>query len=132
MIDHYDSFEFEKLGTDGNGYLGSPEDWICYGEPFDGEKSVSHTLLDNYALYTPYPNPFNADTKLTFTLPENGNISLVIFDVNGREIARLMDGFYKAGIYESKFDGSELSSGVYFVKLSAGTFQQTQKLLLIK
>ncbi|NQS98537.1 MAG: T9SS type A sorting domain-containing protein [candidate division Zixibacteria bacterium] len=83
-------------------------------------------------LFDAYPNPFNYETNLTFTLPISGDVSLTIYDIQGREVARLVDGWKSAGTYEAAFNASEISSGVYFARLTAGNFHQTQKLLLIK
>ena len=130
VVDHMDSFTFFKEGSDG-GHLGTPSDWICAGEPFSREDMVS-IHPSEFILHPAHPNPFNPETNLTFDLPEAGNVSLVIYDVNGREIVRLVDGWRQAGVYEAAFNASSLSSGIYFARLQAGDFQQTRKLLLIK
>ena len=85
-----------------------------------------------YGLSRNYPNPFNPQTRITMALPKAGNVSLIVYDVTGREVARLIDGWLEAGYKDVVFDGAQLSSGVYFARLNAGSFQQTQKLLLIK
>lgn len=91
---------------------------------------LDHPL--NFALLSAYPNPFNPETKLRFTLQEDGQISLKVYNIHGREIAIIEEGFLQAGYHEAVFEGVEFSSGIYFAKLTAGGFQQTQKLLLIK
>ena len=131
IVDDYDSFTFEKEGTEGGGCLGTPADWLCTGEPFAGETIISN-IPETYALYAPYPNPFNPTTALSYQLQAASYVELVVYDVQGREAAVLVDGFKTAGMYEAAFDASELASGVYFARLTAGSFQQTQKLLLIK
>ena len=93
--------------------------------------STKRPVFD-FALHTPYPNPFNPVTNLRFDLPVAGEVSLVIYDVQGRVIAILIDGFQPAGIYQRTFDASDLSSGVYFARLQAEGFSQTRKLLFIK
>ena len=85
-----------------------------------------------FIFHAPYPNPFNPNTILTFELPKSSDVSLVIYNIKGREVARLVDGWYPEGIYECDFDGSELSSGVYFACLNVGNLNQTRKLLLLK
>ena len=87
---------------------------------------------DRHSLLTPYPNPFNPSTVISFELRDASFVKLVIYDVQGRVISRLVDGFKPAGIYEAVFDGSELASGVYFARLTVGEFQAAQKLLLIR
>lgn len=130
-VEFYDSFPFEKLGTDGDGWLGSPSDWPCEGDFFSGE-SVITGLPETSVLYAPYPNPFNRETNLTFYLSEAGCTTLIVYDIQGREFTRLFDGFYPGGIYRVNFHASVLSSGVYFACLSTKSGSKVQKLLLIK
>lgn len=79
-----------------------------------------------------YPNPFNSKTNIRYDLPVSGSASLCIFDLLGREVAVLREGFVKAGTHAVEFDGSLLPSGVYFVRLDAEGFSQTKKLVLLK
>ena len=130
VVDDCDSFTFEKLGADG-GSLGSPQDWPCDGWFFDDEESVS-LHHSSFSIHNSYPNPFNAATAITFHLPAASNVKLAVYDIGGREIVNLASGFHPAGVYEVVFDGSQLSSGVYFARLEAGGFTQIRKLLLIK
>jgi hypothetical protein len=85
-----------------------------------------------FELSPAFPNPFNPSTTIAYDLPRAGYISLRVFDVLGREIAALRDGFVEAGTYRVVFDGSGLASGIYFARLSIGTFLQTTKLVLLK
>jgi hypothetical protein len=79
-----------------------------------------------------YPNPFNPSTTIKFELPRTSQVSLAVFDVLGRQVSVLVNEKREAGVYEVKFDGSALSSGVYFYRLQAGSFVATKKLLLMK
>ena len=98
-----------------------------------GIKTVSEEKIpQSCGLFSPYPNPFNPVTNLTFALPVSGNVSLIIFDIQGQEVSRLINTFLLAGIHQRTFDGSQLASGIYFARLTADSFHQTQKLLLIK
>ena len=130
VVTSVDSFTFEKLGG-ADGYLGIPSDWICTGEPFAGE-ALSSLHSSSFILHPSYPNPFNPETVISFELPVASFVELVVYDIQGREVARLVDGLQPAGVYEAVFDGSQLASGVYFARLTANNFHQTQKLLLIK
>ena len=90
-----------------------------------------------YALEQNYPNPFNPTTSIRYALPEDGHVSLLVYDINGREIARLVDEVKQAGMYEVHFDagnvrGTGLASGVYLYRVVAGKFSQTRKMLLLK
>ncbi|NQS98600.1 MAG: T9SS type A sorting domain-containing protein [candidate division Zixibacteria bacterium] len=87
---------------------------------------------DYFGLYAAYPNPFNPTTILSFNLPRSMDVSLVVYDVLGREVDRLYEGWCSAGNYEVTFDASGLPSGIYFVDFDAGDLSQTQKLLLLK
>lgn len=79
-----------------------------------------------------HPNPFNQTTNLMFSLPSAGEVLLVIYDILGKEVAHLVDGFQPSGKYHVVFDGSKLSSGVYYAKLTTEISSQTQKLLIVK
>ncbi|MCX6641391.1 MAG: right-handed parallel beta-helix repeat-containing protein [bacterium] len=78
------------------------------------------------------PNPFNPSTTLTFALPEAGNVHLTIYDVAGRQVAELVNGYKDAGSHQATFDGSNLSSGIYFVRLDAANQSALQKIVLLK
>jgi hypothetical protein len=85
-----------------------------------------------YSLYQNYPNPFNPVTTFYYSLPENSNVKLVIVDVLGREVATVVDGYETAGNKSVEFDASILPSGVYFYRLTAGSFSDMKKMLLAK
>jgi hypothetical protein len=69
---------------------------------------------------------------ISFDIPKADNVKLVVYDVLGREVALLVNQFRQAGTYDVQFDGSTLSSGVYFYRLETGSFTQTKKMLLVK
>ena len=79
-----------------------------------------------------YPNPFNPSTTIKYELPKSSMVRLTVYDMLGREVASLMNETRGAGVYEVKFDASNLSSGVYLYKLQAGDLVQTRKLLLVR
>ncbi|MBC8204512.1 MAG: T9SS type A sorting domain-containing protein [FCB group bacterium] len=97
----------------------------------DGAFAATEIPLETFSLSL-HPNPFNTTTHLSFDLPNAGDVSLVVYDVQGKEIARLVEGWKSAGSYDVTFDGSQWSSGVYFACFKAEGFSQTWKLLLIK
>jgi|GEM_PF-1576397 len=84
------------------------------------------------SLLPPSPNPFNSETMLSYTLSSDENISLVIYDINGRLVDKIAEEFQTAGKHDIRFGDANFPSGVYFARLQAGGFSQTQKLLLIK
>lgn len=85
-----------------------------------------------YSLSQNYPNPFNPTTKISWQSSVAGHQTLKVYDVLGNEVATLVNEFRNAGNYEFVFDGSKLSSGVYFYQLRAEDFIQTKKMILIK
>ncbi len=87
---------------------------------------------DKYELYQNYPNPFNPVTNIQFTIPKSGLVSLKVYDVLGREVKNIVNEFKQAGSYIVSFDGSELSSGIYFYRLEAGDFVQVKRMVLVK
>jgi hypothetical protein len=89
-------------------------------------------LPAHFTLDQNYPNPFNPTTVVSFQLPVAGNVTLVVYDMVGREVSVLVDERKDAGVYEVRFDGSNLASGVYFYRLHAGNFVATKRLLLLK
>lgn len=84
------------------------------------------TFIDNF------PNPFNPSTKINFTIPSDGFVRLSVFDISGKKIKTLLNEFRLAGNYSISFDGSNLSSGIYFYKLETNEFVQTKKMTLVK
>ena len=119
---------FEVIKADGDGAPEHNQGWALYGWDFGTQ---AENPVD-YALNPAYPNPFNPETRLSFNLPEAGEVLIAVFDVQGREVARLAEGWYSDGAHEVIFDGSNYSSGLYFARMTSGSFSQTQKLLLTK
>lgn len=86
----------------------------------------------NYGLQQNFPNPFNPTTSICFQLPSAGRVRLQVFDLLGREVQRLVDDTRGAGAYSVRWDAHNVSSGVYFYRLTAKDFVSTKKLVLIK
>ncbi|MGE5457772.1 MAG: glycoside hydrolase family 3 N-terminal domain-containing protein [Methanococcaceae archaeon] len=88
----------------------------------------------HYTLTQNYPNPFNPATKISYSIPEAGNVQLIVYDMLGHEVATLVNETQSAGTYLINFDsiGYSLSSGIYFYTLQAGGFRSTRKLILLK
>ena len=94
-------------------------------------------LPDNFALHENYPNPFNPVTTITYDLPEKILVRLTIFDITGRRIREIVNGFQEAGFQSALWEGTDdrgqpVSGGLYFYQLKAGEFVETRKMLLIK
>lgn len=85
-----------------------------------------------YSLNPAYPNPFNPSTTITFNVAEQGLINLSVYNVSGQLVETLTNRDYAAGNHKLEFDASTLPSGLYFVRMEAGTFKQTERILLLK
>jgi len=85
-----------------------------------------------YGLEQNYPNPFNPSTTIRFQMPSKGFVTLKIYDIIGREVATLVNGFQEAGPHNVKFDASNQPSGIYLYRITSGTYVETKKLVLIK
>ena len=79
-----------------------------------------------------YPNPFNPSTKINYSVPKSGFVTLIIYDMLGKEVSTLVNEGKNPGSYTIVFNGNNLSSGIYFYRLSSGKFTDTRKLVLIK
>ena len=101
---------------------------------------IEKNLPSKIELYQNYPNPFNPTTKIKYSIPfldknkfsSAQMVQLKVYDILGREVTTLVNGYKKPGIYEVLFDASEVVSGVYFYKLQIGEFFHTKKMLLLK
>jgi hypothetical protein len=101
-----------------------------YGRLLDATASLV-TLPTQYAFYQNYPNPFNAKTLISFDLPEAGNVSVNIYSITGQLVTTL-GGQFEAGNQSITWDASNVTSGVYFYKVSVGDHSQTMKMTLLK
>jgi hypothetical protein len=79
-----------------------------------------------------YPNPFNPETKIVYNIPIDGVVTLIVYDIMGKEVISLVNENKKAGNYDVKFDGSRFASGVYFCRMTAKNFTSSIKMLMIK
>lgn len=97
---------------------------------------VDESLIDfnpkDYKLFNNYPNPFNPSTKIRYAVPQSAFTTLKVYSITGKEVAVLVNEQKTPGFYEVKFDGAELSSGVYFYKLQSGSFSDVKKMILTK
>jgi hypothetical protein len=107
------------------------------------DNTTSIELSDNYSqpskflLNQNFPNPFNPATVIEYSLPkevksEKSEVSLIVYDILGREVITLVNEHQRPGDYTINFDASSLSSGVYFYKLSTGHFSDSKKMILLK
>jgi photosystem II stability/assembly factor-like uncharacterized protein len=113
--------------------LGSSGRIFKYYDPNVGVEEESIAVLpDNFILMQNYPNPFNPSTTIKFSIPETGNIKLKVYDILGNEVATLVNEEKAPGNYSVEWNASSLASGVYVYRLTAGSFVQTRKMILMK
>jgi len=91
-----------------------------------------HVLPGEFALSQNYPNPFNPSTTIAFSLPHAANVSVKVFDMLGREVATLVNGYTASGLHEIQFDATNLASGVYVYRLTSGSFTAVKKMTVVK
>jgi tetratricopeptide (TPR) repeat protein len=102
------------------------------------KQSTPESTPTAFSVAEPYPNPFNPSTRIDFTLPEASNVTLVVYDVLGRQVATLAHDLFAAGNHTAKWDGSSVASGVYYARLTVINeiggvlFSKVTKLLLTK
>ena len=95
-------------------------------------KESAANLPTEFALLQNYPNPFNPSTTINYELPASNFVTLKIYDLVGKEVATLVNEKLDAGRYSATFNGSNLASGMYFYKITAGEFTFVRKMVLIK
>jgi hypothetical protein len=123
------SFTWTKsTTTDGDPWI---TEATCTGEPFPGERSLTALIPSGQELSIS-PNPFNPTTTISYQLSVVSQVSLKVYDTNGRLIATLVEGLQAAGTHQVTFDGSKLASGIYLAKLQVGDVTSCQKLVLMK
>ena len=120
VFDHYTCVaDYSNFGIyDCSGHFSVP-----YDEP---DAPEFHTLL------TAYPNPFNAIAIIKYQLPVRSTVSMKVFDLNGREVATLINGTVEAGHHQAVWNGRSAPSGIYICRIEGGSFKQTLKMTLIK
>ncbi|MEO8666636.1 MAG: T9SS type A sorting domain-containing protein [Ignavibacteria bacterium] len=97
-----------------------------------GINSVSGINPDNFTLHQNYPNPFNPNTVIKYDVPSSSNVSLKVYGILGNEVETLVNEMQTPGAYSVEFNGSTLSSGVYFYKITAGNFTDMKRMVLVK
>ncbi|MCX6641329.1 MAG: C25 family cysteine peptidase [bacterium] len=124
------SFNFTKLaGLSGNG-IG---EWLNDGESFDQSAALAQPIIpDHSAIMGVLPNPFNPTTVISYELRTSSFVNLSVYDISGRKVAELVNNLRDAGAHSITFDGSNLASGIYIYRLTAGEFNASGKMVLLK
>jgi len=100
--------------------------------PILGIQNSGNDVPDKFELMQNYPNPFNPTTNIKYRVSNNSFVTLRVYNILGKEVTTLVNGFKKAGTYDVKFDAGKLSSGIYFYRINAGDFSDTKIMTLIK
>jgi len=101
-------------------------------EYFNLSSEIEVGVPTEFALSQNYPNPFNPSTKINYDLPKDGLVSIALYDLTGRQVASIVNEVKTAGYYTVQFNASNLSSGMYFYRITSGSFVSTKKMALIK
>jgi agmatine/peptidylarginine deiminase len=112
--------------------LTAPQGYIKYRVQQPVGISGNTLEVTSYSLKQNYPNPFNPETKINYTLPKSEYVTLKVYDINGKEVASLVNSYQTSGSYNYTFDGSRLASGVYFYRILAGSFSEYRSMILLK
>ena len=131
------NFPKEYLFSDSSPIGGSKLGYRLKQIDSDGTFSYSDEInveivSNKFDLSQNYPNPFNPSTAIIFSIPNEGLVSIKVFNSLGEEVTELVNETKPAGTYSVSFDASTLNSGVYFYKISTGNFVQTKKMILVK
>jgi hypothetical protein len=96
------------------------------------DENSDKTYPNKFSLSQNYPNPFNPSTKIKFVLPKKELVTLEVFNTLGQKVETLLNQNMKSGNHEVEFNGSRLSSGIYYYRIEAGKFYQVKKMILLK
>ncbi|MBK9332989.1 MAG: T9SS type A sorting domain-containing protein [Ignavibacteria bacterium] len=125
----YEDFPWPQYGHDR--YRTNQHGFIPPDEPV-GIQPMNTNVPSSFNLYQNFPNPFNPATSIKFDIAKKGNVKLVVFDILGRELSTLIKESLNPGTYQVSFDGNNLSSGVYFYKLSTDSFTEIKRMIMAK
>ena len=102
------------------------------GETFVATEPSSKAIPNHFSLEQNYPNPFNSHTVISYSLPAAGNVNLAVYDLLGRQVATLVDGYQHPNRYTIPFDASRLATGTYFYRLNVNGESTSRKMMLLK
>ena len=126
------SFTDRNLNSGNYSYRLKQTDFNGNYEYFNLSNEVIIGVPSVFELSQNFPNPFNPSTVIEYKLPNDGNVSISVYDNSGKEVKSLVNEFKAAGYYSVSFNASSLSSGVYYYRLSSGRFNAVKKMLLVK
>jgi hypothetical protein len=129
--------EFGMLYSEVQGVLqfqlrGCIIDGIVYGDTTILDVKLENSIPAKFKLYQNYPNPFNPSTTIRYQIPEDGMVTLKVYDILGSEIKTLVNDFKTKGCYEVAFDASNFASGLYIYEIQSGDYKASKKMTLLK
>lgn len=113
-------------------YEGNAPDMGAFESPYSVSVVGDHTLPVEFALHQPYPNPFNPSTTIELSMPTNGLFTLTVYDLLGREVETILNQYVDSGDHTVQWNASNIPSGIYFVRMEAGDFAQTRKVMVLR
>ena len=119
-------------GTEELYYEGELPRWFVKGGTAPTPVETQDTAPEPVVLYQNSPNPFNPGTSILYTITEPGQVVLTVYDILGRKVETLVDGYQPAGTYRAAFDGSTVASGIYLYRLDVGAVSRQRKMMLVK
>ena len=126
------TFEDKKLFTGKYKYRLKQTDYNGNFMYYNLESDVIIGTPDNFDISQNYPNPFNPISKIDYSLPFDSKVMIIIYDILGREMMKLVNQYMHAGYYTATINGSDFASGVYFYRIVADKFVKVKKMVLIK
>jgi len=124
-----------RIDRAGNKWIGTDGGLAVYREGgviLAVDEKENKEMPTSFALLQNYPNPFNPSTTISFEIPHQSHVKLVIYDVLGREVRTLVDEEKAPGRYTVNFDASNLPSGVYLYRLSSGNFNEVRRMVVMR
>ncbi len=125
------TFQVKCVVTDNDSATDEEIYYVFVKEEGGPEKVTAH-VPDKFGLSQNYPNPFNPVTTIKFQLPEASFVKLIVYNINGQEVARLVETNMEAGYHETDWDASSVASGIYLYKITAGNFTQVKRMVVVK
>ena len=136
FVNNYTNFHLQAaspcIGVGSDGDMGKYEFGTRSPRPPSDVSGNDAILPESVQFSAAYPNPFNAETRLDFALPETAPVSLVVYDLNGRRILGLVDGIQAAGYHSFIWNGRAMPTGTYLIRFETPGFDHSQQVMLIK